>query len=52
MTVAVAQMMPKPGQLEEINRLVESGKVKVRVATVLPLAAWAQNRPAESGVVK
>jgi len=37
-TVAMVQMMPKPYQLAEINRLVESGKLKVRVATVLPLA--------------
>ena len=31
-------MMSKADQLAEINRLVESGKLKVRVATVLPLA--------------
>jgi len=37
-TVAMVQMMPKADQLAEINRLVESGKLKVRVATVLPLA--------------
>ena len=37
-TVAMVQMMPNPDQLAEINRLVESGKLKVRVATVLPLA--------------
>ena len=37
-TVAMVQMMPKPYQLSEINRLVESGKLKVRVATVLPFA--------------
>jgi NADPH:quinone reductase-like Zn-dependent oxidoreductase len=37
-TVAMVQMMPKPDQLAEINRLIESGKLKVRVATVLPLA--------------
>jgi NADPH:quinone reductase-like Zn-dependent oxidoreductase len=37
-TVAMVLMMPKPDQLAEINRLVESGKLKVRVATVLPLA--------------
>jgi NADPH:quinone reductase-like Zn-dependent oxidoreductase len=36
--VAMVQMMPNPDQLAEINRLVESGKLKVRVATVLPLA--------------
>src|SRR5207249_897603 len=37
-TVAMVVMMPKPDQLAEINRMVESGKLKVRVATVLPLA--------------
>jgi len=37
-TVAMVMMMPKPDQLAEINRLVEGGKLKVRVATVLPLA--------------
>ena len=37
-TVAMVKMMPKPDQLAEINRLVEGGKLKVRVATVLPLA--------------
>jgi NADPH:quinone reductase-like Zn-dependent oxidoreductase len=37
-TVAMVVMMPKPDQLAEINRLLESGKLKVRVATVLPLA--------------
>lgn len=36
-TVAMVVMIPKPDQLAEINRLVESGKLKVRVATVLPL---------------
>ena len=36
--VAMVMMMPKPDQLSEINRLVGSGKLKVRVATVLPLA--------------
>src|SRR5438067_3175911 len=36
--VSMVQMMAKPDQLAEINRLVESGKLKVRVATVLPLA--------------
>jgi NADPH:quinone reductase-like Zn-dependent oxidoreductase len=36
--VAMVQMMPKADQLAEINRLVESGKLKVRVATALPLA--------------
>jgi NADPH:quinone reductase-like Zn-dependent oxidoreductase len=37
-TVAMVAVMPNPDQLTEINRLVESGKLKVRVATVLPLA--------------
>ena len=37
-TVAMVQMMPKPEQLAEINQLLESGKLKVRVATVLPLS--------------
>src|SRR5205085_2419689 len=37
-TVAMVQMMPKPDQLAEINRLVENGNLKVRVAAVLPLA--------------
>ena len=37
-TVVMVMMMPKPDQLAEINRLVEGGKLKVRVATVLPLA--------------
>jgi NADPH:quinone reductase-like Zn-dependent oxidoreductase len=37
-TVAMVVMMPNHDQLEEINRLVEGGKLKVRVATVLPLA--------------
>jgi NADPH:quinone reductase-like Zn-dependent oxidoreductase len=37
-TVAMVEMMPKSNQLAEINRLLESGKLKVRVATVLPLA--------------
>ena len=37
-TVAMVVMMPQPDQLAEINSLVESGKLKVRVATVLPLA--------------
>jgi NADPH:quinone reductase-like Zn-dependent oxidoreductase len=36
--VAMVMVTPKPDQLAEINRLLESGKVKVRVATVLPLA--------------
>jgi NADPH:quinone reductase-like Zn-dependent oxidoreductase len=37
-TVAMVAVMPKPDQLAEINRLLDSGKLKVRVATVLPLA--------------
>jgi NADPH:quinone reductase-like Zn-dependent oxidoreductase len=37
-TVAMVGVRPSPAQLAEINRLVESGKLKVRVATVLPLA--------------
>ena len=37
-TVAMVQMMPNPDQLAKINRLVESGKLTTRVATVLPLA--------------
>jgi NADPH:quinone reductase-like Zn-dependent oxidoreductase len=37
-TVAMVEMMPKPDQLAEINRLLESEKLRVRVATVLPLA--------------
>ncbi len=37
-TVAMVAVMPNPDQLAEINRLLESGKLKVRVATVLPLA--------------
>src|SRR5215468_2370428 len=36
-TAAMVMATPKPDQLAEINRLVESGKLKVRVATVLPL---------------
>ena len=36
-TVAMVVMMAKGDQLAKINRLVESGKLKVRVATVLPL---------------
>ena len=39
-TVAMVQMMPKPEQLAEINQLLESGKLKVRVATVLPLSEF------------
>jgi NADPH:quinone reductase-like Zn-dependent oxidoreductase len=37
-TVAMVMMMAKPDQLTEINQLLESGKLKVRVATVFPLA--------------
>jgi NADPH:quinone reductase-like Zn-dependent oxidoreductase len=37
-TVAMVEMIPNPDQLAEIDRLLESGKLKVRVATVLPLA--------------
>jgi NADPH:quinone reductase-like Zn-dependent oxidoreductase len=37
-TVAMVMVTPKPDHLAEINRLLESGKLKVRVATVLPLA--------------
>src|SRR6266550_992821 len=35
---AMVMVTPKPDQLAEINRLVENGKLKVRVAVVLPLA--------------
>jgi len=37
-TVAMVMVTPKTDQLAEINRLLESEKLKVRVATVLPLA--------------
>src|SRR5438067_5378219 len=37
-TVAMVVMMQKPDQLAEIDRLLEGGKLKVRVTTVLPLA--------------
>src|SRR3954452_3272250 len=37
-TIAMVVMMPKPDQLAEINHLLERGKLKLRVATVLPLA--------------
>src|SRR5213082_438104 len=37
-TVAMVAVRPNPDQLAEINRLLESGKLKVRIATVLPLA--------------
>ena len=36
-TVAMLLMMPKPDQLAEINRLFESGRLKMRVAKVFPL---------------
>jgi NADPH:quinone reductase-like Zn-dependent oxidoreductase len=36
--VAMVMVRPKPDQLAEINRLVEGGKLNVRVAAVLPLA--------------
>jgi len=36
-TVAMAAVRPNPDQLAEINRLLESGKLKLRIATVLPL---------------
>jgi NADPH:quinone reductase-like Zn-dependent oxidoreductase len=36
-TVAMVVMMPKPDQLAEINRLLERGRLKMRVAKVLPL---------------
>ncbi len=31
-------MAPKPSQLAEINRLLANGKLKVRVATVMPMS--------------
>ena len=37
-TVAMVVMTPKPDQLAAINQLLGSGKLKVRIATVLPLA--------------
>ncbi len=36
-TVAMVAVRPNQNQLAEINRLLESGKLKVRIATVLPL---------------
>jgi NADPH:quinone reductase-like Zn-dependent oxidoreductase len=36
-TATMVMVMAKPDQLAEINRLIESEKLKVRVATVLPL---------------
>ncbi|HEY4258095.1 MAG TPA: NADP-dependent oxidoreductase [Candidatus Udaeobacter sp.] len=37
-TVAMVMVTSKADQLAEINQLLESGKLKVRVATVLPMA--------------
>jgi NADPH:quinone reductase-like Zn-dependent oxidoreductase len=37
-TVAMVAVRPNPNQLAEINRLLESGKLMVRIATLLPLA--------------
>jgi NADPH:quinone reductase-like Zn-dependent oxidoreductase len=37
-TVAMVAVRPNPDQLAEINGLLESAKLKVRIATVLPLA--------------
>jgi len=37
-TVAMVAVRPNPDQLAEINRLLESGKLTVRIATALPLA--------------
>jgi NADPH:quinone reductase-like Zn-dependent oxidoreductase len=37
-TVAMVAVRPNRDQLTEINRLLESEKLKVRIATVLPLA--------------
>jgi NADPH:quinone reductase-like Zn-dependent oxidoreductase len=37
-TAATVEVRPKAEQLAEINRLLESGKLKVRIATVLPMA--------------
>jgi NADPH:quinone reductase-like Zn-dependent oxidoreductase len=37
-TVAMAAVRPNPDQLAEINRMLGSGKLNVRIATVLPLA--------------
>jgi NADPH:quinone reductase-like Zn-dependent oxidoreductase len=36
--VAMVTVTPKPDQLAEINQLVDGGKLRVRIATVLPLA--------------
>ena len=37
-TEAMVAVRPNPDQLPEINRLLETGKLKMRIATVLPLA--------------
>ena len=37
-TVAMVAVRPNPDQLPEIDRLLETGKLKMRIATVLPLA--------------
>jgi len=37
-TVAMVAVRPNRDQLAEINRLLETGKLKMRIATVLPLA--------------
>ena len=37
-TPAMVLVKPNADQLAEINRLIESGKLKMRVATILPLA--------------
>jgi NADPH:quinone reductase-like Zn-dependent oxidoreductase len=37
-TVTMVAVKPNQGQLAQINRLLESGKLTVRIATVLPLA--------------
>ena len=48
-TVAMVVMMPKPDQLAEINRLVESGRLKMRVAKVLPLEGVKQAHELSAG---
>jgi len=37
-TAAMVEAQPSAKQLAEINRLIDEGKVKTHVATVLPLA--------------
>jgi NADPH:quinone reductase-like Zn-dependent oxidoreductase len=37
-TVTMVEVRPNQDQLAQINRLLENGKLKVRIATVLPLA--------------